>query len=73
MKEIVKGLKDRFGSHRQAAFALDYTDRQYLTIRRKINAGEEINPRIEAYLRCRSQELGVNIYSGISVNGRKVQ
>ena len=61
MREIVKNLKEKYGSHRQAAMALDYTDRQYLTIRRKINAGEQINPRIEAYLRCRSQELGVNI------------
>lgn len=57
MKEMLEGLLRVLGTHTAVAKALGYTDRQYLNIRRKVERGEELNPRVKILIRVRMQML----------------
>lgn len=57
MKEMLEGLLRVLGTHTAVAKALGYTDRQYLNIRRKVERGEELNPRVKILIRVRTQML----------------
>lgn len=50
MNEIFKQLLDYFGSHSAVANALQYSDRQYRNIRRRVERGEALQPRIEQWI-----------------------
>jgi len=57
MKEMLEGLLRVLGTHTAVAKALGYTDRQYLNIRRKVERGEELNPRVKILIHVRTQML----------------
>lgn len=57
MRETVNLLLDSLGSHERVAYALGYTDRHYRTIRRKIERGETIPPRVSSLMLMTLQEL----------------
>ena len=50
MKEILKDLFVHYGSYSDVANALQYSDRQYRNIRRKVERGETLQPRIEQWI-----------------------
>lgn len=50
MSDAVNSLFIQFGSHEKVAEILGYTPRHYRKIRRKIERGEELPPRIEVLL-----------------------
>lgn len=57
MKGMLETLLRKLGTHTAVAKALGYTDRQYLNIRRKVERGEELNPRVKILIRMRTQML----------------
>ncbi len=57
MKEIFDDLLRMLGTHSAAAEALGYTDRQYRNIRRRVEKGEDLHPRIESSILLKSQML----------------
>jgi len=59
MRETVNLLLNRLGSHERVADALGYTDRHYRTIRRKIERGEKLPPRVSSLMLMTLQELRV--------------
>jgi hypothetical protein len=57
MKDIFDLLFRKLGSQSAVAKALGYTCRQYLNIRRKVERGEELHPRVETFILVRAQML----------------
>ena len=57
MELYVNYLCEACGSHEKAAEYVGYSIRQYRDIRRKIEAGCIIPPRIENLIRAKTQEL----------------
>ncbi|GFH63350.1 MAG: hypothetical protein ZNDK_1121 [Candidatus Desulfovibrio kirbyi] len=57
MIEAVNILIDLLGTHEKVALFLGYTDRNYRNIRRKIERGEEIPPRISSLIQMKLYEL----------------
>ena len=57
MSDAVNWLFVQFGSHEKVAEILGYTPRHYRKIRRKIERGEGIPPRIEVLLDTKSREI----------------
>lgn len=57
MKDTFDLLFRKLGSQSAVAKALGYTDRQYLNIRRKVERGEELHPRVETFILVRAQML----------------
>ena len=60
MKDIFDQLLRQFGTYAAVARALGYTERQYLNIRRKVERGEELHPRVDTFIRIRAQLLQGN-------------
>lgn len=60
MSDAVNSLFDQFGSHEKVAEILGYTPRHYRKIRRKIERGEELPPRIEVLLDTKLREIQRN-------------
>lgn len=56
IKEI-NALLGHFGTQENVAETLGYTDRQYRNIRRKIERGEELPPRITSLILLKFQEI----------------
>ncbi len=50
MEEILKALFEYYGSYSDVANALQYSDRQYRNIRRRVERGETLQPRIEQWI-----------------------
>ena len=48
MKDVISKLSSHYGTHTAAAYALSYTERQYRNIRKTIEEGKALNPRIES-------------------------
>jgi len=67
MKEIIELLFCQMGSHLAVARALGYTGRQYRNIRKKVENGEKLHPRVETFIRVKSQMI-----QGNSLNCRQV-
>jgi len=67
MKEIIELLFRQMGSHTAVARALGYTGRQYRNIRKKVENGEKLHPRVETFIRVKSQMI-----QGNSLNCRQV-
>ncbi len=63
MEAIFNNLFMLLGSHSAAASMLEYTDRQYRNIRRKVEKGEKLQPRIEQWI--------VSKYNAFSRKNRK--
>ena len=57
MREATNTLFNLLGTHEQVAHILGYTDRQYRNIRRKIERGEELPPRISMLISVKLQEI----------------
>ena len=57
MSDAVNWLLARFGSHEKVAEILGYTPRNYRKIRRKIERGEGLPPRIEVLLDTKLREI----------------
>ena len=57
MLEIVNYLQSLFPSHKDAAAALEYSERQWLNIRRTVEKGETLSPRPELWLYSKYQTL----------------
>jgi len=57
MQEVVNYLKTLFPSQKEAAAALEYSERQWLNIRRKVEKGEDLPPRTELWLYSKYQTL----------------
>lgn len=57
MIKAVNVLLDHFGTHENIAEILGYTDRQYRNIRRKIERGEDLPPRIASLINMKFQEI----------------
>lgn len=57
MSDAVNSLFMQFGSHEKVAEILGYTPRHYRRIRRKIERGEELPPRIEVLLDAKFREM----------------
>lgn len=57
MSDAVNSLFVQFGSHEKVAEILGYTPRHYRKIRRKIERGEELPPRIELLLDTKLREI----------------
>lgn len=57
MSDAVDWLLNRFGSHEKVAEILGYSPRNYRKIRRKIERGEELPPRIEVLLDTKFREV----------------
>jgi len=57
MQEIIDDLLHMLGTHTAAAEALGYTDRQYRNIRRRVERGEGLHPRVETFILVKSQML----------------
>lgn len=60
MKEIIELLLRQMGSHSVVARALGYTGRQYRNIRKKVENGENLHPRVETFLLVKSQMIQGN-------------
>jgi hypothetical protein len=60
MKEIIDLLFHLKGSHTAVARALGYTGRQYRNIRKKVETGERLHPRVETFIRVKSQIIQGN-------------
>lgn len=60
MKDIFEQLLRQLGTYAAVARALGYTERQYLNIRRKVERGEELHPRVDTFIRIRAQILQGN-------------
>jgi len=67
MKEIIELLFRQMGSHKASARALGYTGRQYRNIRKKVENGEKLHPRVETFIRVISQMI-----QGNSLNCRQI-
>lgn len=50
MRTIIDFIHERFANHRDAAAFLGYSVRQYYSIRKKIERGESLHPRVESHL-----------------------
>lgn len=59
MCEAINSLFSLLGTHEKVAYILGYTDRQYRNIRRKIERGEELPPRITALIDMKLREIQV--------------
>ncbi|SBW00921.1 hypothetical protein KL86DPRO_11866 [uncultured delta proteobacterium] len=57
MADAVNSLFAQFGSHEKVAEILGYTPRHYRKIRRKIERGEELPPRIEVLLDTKLRDI----------------
>ena len=57
MSDAVNWLFIQFGSHEKVAEILGYTPRHYMKIRRKIERGEELPPRIEVLLDTKLRDV----------------
>ena len=64
MSDAVNWLFMQFGSHEKVAEILGYTPRHYRKIRRKIERGEEIPPRIEVLLDTKLRDVQRSCESG---------
>lgn len=60
MKDLFDLLLRRMGSHAAVARALGYTGRQYRNIRRKVEDGEKLHPRVETFIIVKSQYIQGN-------------
>jgi hypothetical protein len=60
MKDIFDLLLRRMGSHAAAARALGYTGRQYRNIRKKVEDGGKLHPRVETFILVKSQLIQGN-------------
>lgn len=60
MKDIFDLLLRRMGSHAAAARALGYTGRQYRNIRKKVEEGGKLHPRVETFILVKSQLIQGN-------------
>lgn len=60
MKDIFDHLFRVFGTQAAVAKALGYTDRQYLNIRRKVERGERLHPRVTTFILVRVQMIKRN-------------
>lgn len=60
MSDAVNSLFTQSGSHEKVAEILGYTPRHYRKIRRKIERGEELPPRIEVLLDTKLREIQRN-------------
>ena len=56
MKQTVYFLCSVLGSHEKVAESLGYSIRHYRKIRKKIERGEELPPRIENLIKATAQE-----------------
>jgi hypothetical protein len=54
MKNLINFLQSRFGTNQDAAAFLGYLVRQYFSIRKKIERGEALHPRVESHLRYKA-------------------
>ena len=63
MEKIFTNLFKLLGSHSAAASLLEYSDRQYRNIRRKVEKGEALQPRVEQWI--------VSKYNALSRKYRK--
>ena len=61
MWNAINTLLCLLGTHEKVAHRLGYTDRQYRNIRRKIERGEELPPRISTLIRMKLQEIQLQI------------
>lgn len=50
MKEIFDQLFELLGSHSAVADTLQYSDRQYRNIRRRVERGQALQPRVEQWI-----------------------
>lgn len=57
MKDVFDHLFRLLGTQAAVAKALGYTDRQYLNIRRKVERGEKLHPRVMSFLQMRIQMI----------------
>jgi hypothetical protein len=57
MKDAFDHLFRLLGTQAAVAKALGYTDRQYLNIRRKVERGEKLHPRVASFLQMRIQMI----------------
>ena len=57
MREATNELLLHLGTHENVANILGYTDRQYRNIRRKVERGEELPPRISTLISMKLQEI----------------
>jgi len=57
MKDVFDHLFRLLGTQAAVAKALGYTDRQYLNIRRKVERGEKLHPRVASFLQMRIQMI----------------
>jgi hypothetical protein len=57
MWESINALFNLLGTHENVAHMLGYTDRQYRNIRRKVERGEELPPRISTLISMKLQEI----------------
>lgn len=55
MQEILDTLLNTLGTHCAVAKALGYSERQYYNIRRKLDRGQDLHPRVQAVILMRSQ------------------
>ncbi len=67
MTEIIELLFRQLRSHTAVARALGYTGRQYRNIRKKVENGEKLLPRVETFIRVKSQMI-----QGNSLNCRQI-
>lgn len=57
MTDVFDHLFRLLGTQAAVAKALGYTDRQYLNIRRKVERGEKLHPRVASFLQMRIQMI----------------
>lgn len=55
MQDILDSLLNSLGTHGAVAKALGYSERQYYNIRRALDRGQQLNPRVQAVILMRSQ------------------
>ncbi len=60
MKETLDLLLKTCGSQSAVAKALGYTERQYLNIRRKVERGENLHPRVKTHILVKLQMIKGN-------------
>jgi len=57
MRELIEQLFLAYGRHDAVASAIGYTDRQYRNIRRKVQNGEAVSPRIAKLMRMKLEQI----------------
>lgn len=63
MRNLIAFFNARFDNHQDAAAYLGYSTRQYYNLRKRIERGDSLNPRVESHLTFKALQLKKHLQS----------